>query len=264
MLRSAMRDDAKPAPGAPEVELVYDEDCPNVPEARAQLLRAFARARLEPTWREWGSDDPDRPPRLQGYGSPTILVGGRDVAAAQGQTAPCCRLYTQPDGSFRGTPDVDAIAEALAEQRGGAPAADAAGDDATPQHPDRPSWRAGLAMLPGIGAAMLPKAACPACWSAYAGFLSSVGLGVLLDTAWLLPLTAAFLALAVGALAYRARSRRGYKPFFVGLAAAAIVLVGKFVLGSDSAMYAGIAGLVAASIWNGWPRAVACIRRRLT
>jgi hypothetical protein len=40
-----------------------------------------------------------------------------------------------------------------------------------------------------------------------------------------------------------------------------IVVVGKFTFESDSAMYAGLAILIAASIWNTWPRrqaATAC------
>ena len=108
--------------------------------------------------------------------------------------------------------------------------------------------------MPGIAFAFLPKLACPACWPAYAGLLSSVGLGFLLDTTYLFPLTAAFLVLAVGALAFRARTRRGYGPFRVGLAAAAVVLVGKFIFESDAAMYGGIGLLVAASVWNAWPK----------
>lgn len=45
----------------------------------------------------------------------------------------------------------------------------------------------------------------------------------------MLPLTVFFLALSLAALAYRARSRWGYRPFFLGLPAAAMVIVGKFV-----------------------------------
>ncbi len=112
-------------------------------------------------------------------------------------------------------------------------------------------------MIPGIGLAFLPKVACPACWPAYAGVLTSLGLGFLMDTKWLLPLTAVFLFVAVGALAFRARRRRGFGPFFVGLAASAIVLAGKFGFESDLAMYAGLGVLVAASIWNTWPRRAA-------
>jgi hypothetical protein len=67
-------------------------------------------------------------------------------------------------------------------------------------------------------------------------------------------LTAAFLAIAVGALAYRAKRRRGYLPFLVGVSAAVIVLVGKFTFESDPAMYAGLAVLIGASVWNTWPQ----------
>jgi hypothetical protein len=253
----------------PRVELVYDGDCPNVAEARAQLLRAFAAAGAEPRWREWRGDAADAPPHVRGYGSPTILVDGRDVAesAERGRAergsvepggmppaaehaAPCCRLYRRPDGTVAGVPSVETIVSALRARRAdGAPQAATGG------------WTLGLATLPGIGAAILPKVACPACWPAYAGFASAVGLGFLLDTTYLLPLTVAFLALAAGALAFRASRRRGYGPFVVGLAGAAIVLVGKFSYESDPGMYAGLALLVAASIWNGWPRrqeAIAC------
>jgi hypothetical protein len=108
--------------------------------------------------------------------------------------------------------------------------------------------------VPGIAFAFLPKLACPACWPAYAGLLRSVGLGFLLDTAYLFPLTAMFLVLAVGELAFRAQTRRGFGPFAVGLVAAAVVLVGKFAFDSNPAMYGGIGLLVAASLWNAWPK----------
>jgi len=114
--------------------------------------------------------------------------------------------------------------------------------------------------LPGIGAALLPVGACPACWPAYAGLLSAVGFGFLFKTAYLLPMTAVFLLIAVAALAYRAGTRRGHGPFVAGLAASGIVLVGKFVFASDAAMYGGIVLLVAASLWNAWPRKAAGAR----
>ena len=65
------------------------------------------------------------------------------------------------------------------------------------------------------------------------------------------------LFVAVGTLAFRARRRRGFGPFFVGLAASTIVLAGKFGFESDPAMYARLGLLVAASIWNTWPRRAA-------
>ena len=115
-------------------------------------------------------------------------------------------------------------------------------------------WKRTLTVLPGIGVSLLPKLACPMCWPAYAGLLSSLGLGFLISAEYLLPVTAAFLLVAVVALVVRARSRRGYGPMLLGLIAAAAVLYGKFSLESDAAMYTGIALLVAASVWNSWPR----------
>jgi hypothetical protein len=89
---------------------------------------------------------------------------------------------------------------------------------------------------------------------AYAGLISSVGLGFVMRTAYLLPLTALALLLALAALGFRARGRRGYGPFLLGIAAAAALTVGKFVLASDVAVYGGIAALVGASVWNAWPK----------
>lgn len=114
-------------------------------------------------------------------------------------------------------------------------------------------WGSGLAVVPGILAAMLPRMACPACWPAYAGLLGAAGLPVLLDAAWLLPLTAMSLIVALGALAHRARTRRGYAPLWMGTVAATAVLIGKFVVESDSATYVGSGLLVGASLWNAWP-----------
>jgi hypothetical protein len=81
-----------------------------------------------------------------------------------------------------------------------------------------------------------------------------LGLGFLLKTDYLLPVTVLLLLVAVGALAFRAKSRRGYAPCALGLAAAAAVLVGKFILVSDATIGSGMVLLVVASIWNAWPR----------
>src|SRR5215475_13357363 len=102
------------------------------------------------------------------------------------------------------------------------------------------TWKQSLMTIPGVSVSLLPKLACPFCWPAYAGLLSSVGLGFLMSTKYLFPITAAFLLIAVGALAFRAHGRRGYGPFVLGLSAAAGVLVGKFWWKSNPAMYAAV------------------------
>jgi hypothetical protein len=75
-----------------------------------------------------------------------------------------------------------------------------------------------------------------------------------MQTAYLLPLTIAALAVAVAALGLRASRRRGYGPFVLGGVAAVGLVVGKFVLDSDVTVYGSIAALVGASLWNSWPK----------
>jgi hypothetical protein len=226
------------------IELIYDADCPNVIQARANLMKALATARSEAGWTEWDRSAADSPQHVRGYGSPTILVRGKDVAGEPvSEGGPCCRLYRTGANSWELVPSVAQIAEAL-HSHGAPPPVMRRGSS---------GWKALLATMPGIGFAFMPKLACPACWPAYAGLLSSLGLGFLLEARYLLPVTSAFLALAIGALAFRARTRRGYGPFGAGLAGSAVVLVGKFSFDSNVAMYGGIALLLAASVWNSWP-----------
>lgn len=115
------------------------------------------------------------------------------------------------------------------------------------------NWKQGLFVLPGVGVSVLPKFICPVCWSAYAGLLSSLGLGFLTSTESQLPLTAVFLTLALATLAFRANKRHGYGPFQLGLVAAFAILVSKFVWESTPAVYSVVGLLVLASIWNAWP-----------
>ena len=118
------------------------------------------------------------------------------------------------------------------------------------------TWKQGILALPGVGVSLLPKLACPMCWPAYAGLLSSVGLGFLVSTVYLLPVTAGLLVIALGAMAFRASKRHGHGPFLLGLFGSAGVLLGKFVWNSNAAMYGAVGLLVVASLWNAWPRHV--------
>jgi len=97
------------------IELVYEKTCPNIAAAREQLLRAFAEAGLTPRWREWEITDPAAPAHVHGYGSPTILVDGKDVSGAEvsGDDL-CCRLYSQGEtGRQQGVPAQADIVNAL-------------------------------------------------------------------------------------------------------------------------------------------------------
>lgn len=226
------------------VELIYDNDCPNVEDARAQLRAALGQLELPLRWREWDRTDPQSPPHARRYGSPTVLVDGRDVAGSEPSDEPCCRIYSAMSGRGGGVPPLELITKALAEGMPG------------------PSGRSSLmSLLPAVGAAALPKLTCPACWPAYTGLLGALGLGFVDYTPWLLPLTLAFLGVTLVTLAWRAGTRRGYAPLALGVIASVVLVVGKFAFDSETALWGGISLLVAASLWNSWPRPAAVTDR---
>lgn len=176
-------------------------------------------------------------------------MNGKDVADVSPSAGDnCCRIYLDENGQFRGVPSVEAIISALLRAKEDT----SLNTGISAMH--KGNWRNTLTMLPGIGIALLPKLTCPACWPAYAGLLSSLGLGFVNYTPYLLPLTILFLTLAVVSLGYRAKNRRGYRPPILGVIAAFIVIISKFVFVSDLAMYGGIALLMGASLWNSWPK----------
>jgi mercuric ion transport protein len=220
------------------VELIYDSDCPNVQDARKALLSGFAKARVQPWWTEWDRGSPESPPYVRQYGSPTILLDGRDVAGSEPSSiSDCCRIYVQR--KIRGAPPVSSIAAALEKDSG---------------YSLQPGgWRF-LASLPSLAATVLPVGICPVCWPIYASILGSVGLGFLLGSRSLLPFTVALLAVALLSLALRAKVRRGYGPFSLGIASVSFVLVFKFAYVLNFLVYAGAIGLLIASLWNAWPK----------
>ena len=115
------------------------------------------------------------------------------------------------------------------------------------------SKKLGLLTIPGAAVSLLPILACSLCWPAYATLLSSLGLGFLGNSAYLLPLTGALLAVAVAGLCLQIKSA-GYVPFAFGLVSGGAILVGKFMIDSNLATYAGVALLVIASVWSLVPR----------
>jgi hypothetical protein len=111
------------------------------------------------------------------------------------------------------------------------------------------SKKLGLLTIPGAAVSLLLIRACSLCWPAYAALLSSVGLGFLGNSAYLLPLTGALLAVAVAGLGLQIKTT-GYGPFAFGLVSGGAILVGKFVIDSNLTIYAGVALLMIASVWR--------------
>jgi copper chaperone CopZ len=117
-----------------------------------------------------------------------------------------------------------------------------------------PGWHSTLLAVPAILASLIPSVTCPLCITAYADLLSKIGLGFLMSSGYLLPLTASLLAVALDAIGYEAEKRGAWGPFVLCACGSVLVLVGKFALGSEATTYTGVALMLAASIWNLIPR----------
>ncbi len=241
------------------VDLIYDPDCPNVQEARGNLMKAFVASGMTPAWHEWDLHGTECPDYARGCGSPSTFVNGVDVGASNTviPAGSSCRLYQQPDGAIAKAPSVSQISAALTQSH--------------TKLPVRSNWRAFGSATMAVGTALLPKIGCPACWPAYAAVLGSLGIGFVNYTPYILPLMTGFLALTLFLLGYRARTRNGYGPLLLGLVASGLVLGGKYVLGVDSLLFFGVGLLVVASLWNSLPlrrrstgACPACVRQNIT
>lgn len=96
-----------------KVEFIYDQDCPNVTATRAQLSKAFAKANLPAKWLEWDRNDAKSPGYARNYGSPTILVNGKDVVGAEPSDQNCCRIYFDDGAKPQKVPSVAKILAAF-------------------------------------------------------------------------------------------------------------------------------------------------------
>ena len=223
------------------IELIYDADCPNVIVTRSLLIKAFTQTGVSARWKEWERGSPESPAYVQGFGSPTLLVDGHDIAGlGPSPNTRACRVYVGSDGKLKSTPSVELICAALL-RNALTTKSDFAG---------KSRWQAIVASFPAIGTALLPKLTCPLCWPAYAALLSALGLEFFDYTPYLLPFTFMFLAVALGALAMHARQSGQRVALIIGVAGAAIVLLGKFSFALDWLNTVGIGLLVIAILMS--------------
>ncbi len=118
---------------------------------------------------------------------------------------------------------------------------------------NRQGWKKLLAVVPALGALMIPGISCPACWPGYAAILSSLGIGFIPSTQYLLPVAVIGIALNVLLLAWDARKQRRAGPLTLAFVASAGILFGRFYLDWNLLAYGSVALLVATSVWNAWP-----------
>ena len=220
-----------------KVELIYDADCPNITQARALLIKAFTRTGISARWLEWERTAPESPEYARSCGSPTILIEGQDVAGdstISGSGA--CRVYNDDQGKLSGTPPLEAVCSALLAK-------------AAPGNPSKKGrWQTLAASSPALGVALLPKLTCPLCFPAYAALLGALGIEFVDYTPYLLPLTAMFLAVALGVLALQARRTGNAAALLLGLAASVVVLLGKFYFEHDWLTTGGVVLLIVAIV----------------
>lgn len=95
-----------------KIHLLHFEGCPNVDAARTALREALAAENVEGPVEEIDVEQPDAPEWARGWGSPTILIDGKDVTGQErSEGSSCCRLYTD------GAPSIESIRARIAASR---------------------------------------------------------------------------------------------------------------------------------------------------
>jgi len=220
-----------------KIELIYDSSCPNIEKARERIREAQSDLNIPHEWDEWDRANPDAPDYVSGYGSPTILVKGKDVAnISDGSAGDSCRLYRNEQGGVEGVPSVQSIKRAI----GG-----------TNKGKGSRNWMASLAAIPAVAISSLPSLTCPLCWPLYTSVLGSLGLTFFNYTPYLFPMTSVFLGVAVASVWYQAkRTGLGYAPVGLAMVSAGAILAGKFLIPNLWILVPGALGLVMAVFWN--------------
>ncbi len=94
----------------PKVELVFFDGCPNVDATRHRIQAALQQVGAAASWQEWDTLKETTPAELRRYGSPTVLVDGKDVSGAPPGTGMRCVVG--------GAPAIDLIVAALRQGQG--------------------------------------------------------------------------------------------------------------------------------------------------
>lgn len=106
---------ARTEPAGPLVELLWFQDCPNHPAARAMLEELLGELAPGTVVHQIDATEPEVAQRHRFPGSPTIRIDGQDVDPSYrdpGDYTPRCRLYRTADG-LGGLPERSWVEAAL-------------------------------------------------------------------------------------------------------------------------------------------------------
>jgi len=220
-----------------KIEFIYDSSCPNIEEAREQIRDVLSELKMPHEWIEWDRANPDAPDYVNRYGSPTILVDGRDVASITDQTAgDSCRLYRNEKDGEEGFPSSLNIKQAIMQNK---------------KKIGSRNWLASLAAIPALAVSSLPFLSCPLCWPLYTSVLAAMGLSFFNYTPYLFLFTLVFLLIALTSLWYQAKKvRSSYAPLCLAVISSIVILGGKFFFSTLWIVVPGVVGLVASVFWN--------------
>ncbi len=112
--------------------------------------------------------------------------------------------------------------------------------------------RTALLTLSSTVIAIAPK--CPICFLAYFGVFGVATTSASAYRVWLPPLTAVWLVLTVAILAFGRDTGRKAGPVVLGILASIAIFAGRFSINDRRVVFAGLAGLVTATIWRSWLR----------
>jgi len=205
-----------------ELKLIYFEGCPNAKAARS-ILESTGVAFDVLVQDELSADSP-----YKNYSSPTILHGKKLITGYQ--------LQDESSACSVEKLDPQAIKTKIL---GETPHSSAKGMFAS-----FGSW--GSAMTVGL---------CPVCIPAIGAFLSSIGLGFLVEESVLKPLLFIFIGISLfGFLWSYLKEHRNPYPLILGSLMALALYLGRYVYFNYTLnlvlMYGGIAGIIAVSVWN--------------
>lgn len=204
-----------------QFKLIYFEGCPNAKHARAALLAAGINDFEVILQNKLDMND-----KYKGYSSPSIMGDNNDLVFGSKVEAEACSSQVF---------NFDQIRDNLIQRN---------------QSSVPPSSKGILATIGSFSSSAL-VGFCPICIPAIGAFLSSIGLGFLVQEKALMTILIVFLLLSIFGLSWSyLKEHRNPGPLVLGVIMAVVMFTGRYVFFNTLLMYESIAGLIGAAIWN--------------